>query len=67
MLVIISLGVLLPLRAEELLAVGPAVTPQPRVEEWWFARHAEKIGLRAVCAAHGTGATACTLPAKPPH
>ena len=23
---------------------GPAVTPQPRIEEWWFARHAEKIG-----------------------
>lgn len=24
---------------------GPAVTPQPRIEEWWFARHAEKIGI----------------------
>ncbi len=23
---------------------GPAVTPQPRLVEWWFARHAEKIG-----------------------
>ncbi len=23
---------------------GPAVTPQPRITEWWFARHAEKIG-----------------------
>ena len=25
-------------------AQGPAVTPQPRIVEWWFARHAEKIG-----------------------
>ena len=24
---------------------GPAVTPQPRIEEWWFARHADHIGL----------------------
>ncbi len=24
---------------------GPAVTPQPRISEWWFARQAEKIGL----------------------
>lgn len=24
---------------------GPSVTPQPRIEEWWFKRHAEKIGL----------------------
>ena len=24
---------------------GPAVTPAPRVEEWWFSRQAEKIGL----------------------
>lgn len=24
---------------------GPAIIPQPRVEEWWFTRHAEKIGL----------------------
>ena len=23
---------------------GPAVTPQPRIEQWWFARHAEHIG-----------------------
>ena len=23
---------------------GPSVTPQPRLEEWWFARHAENIG-----------------------
>ena len=23
---------------------GPAVSPQPRIEEWWFSRHAEKIG-----------------------
>jgi len=23
---------------------GPAVTPQPRIEEWWFSRHAEHIG-----------------------
>lgn len=23
---------------------GPAVTPQPRLEEWWFSRHAEHIG-----------------------
>ena len=23
---------------------GPAVTPQPRIVEWWFTRHAEKIG-----------------------
>ena len=23
---------------------NPAVTPQCRIEEWWFARHAEKIG-----------------------
>ena len=22
----------------------PAVTPRPRIEEWWFARHAKKIG-----------------------
>ena len=27
------------------LNLGPSVTPSPRVEEWWFARHAEKIGL----------------------
>lgn len=24
---------------------GPAIIPQPRIEEWWFTRHAEKIGL----------------------
>lgn len=24
---------------------GPAINPQPRIEEWWFTRHAEKIGL----------------------
>ncbi len=24
---------------------SPAVTAQPRIAEWWFARHAEKIGL----------------------
>ena len=30
--------------AEENTTNGPAVTPQPRVEEWWFKRHAEKIG-----------------------
>ena len=24
---------------------GPAVTPQPRIEQWWFSRHAEQIGL----------------------
>ena len=23
---------------------NPAVTPQPRLEEWWFERHAKKIG-----------------------
>lgn len=23
---------------------NPAVTPQPRIVDWWFARHAEKIG-----------------------
>ena len=23
---------------------SPAVTPQPRIVDWWFARHAEKIG-----------------------
>ena len=23
---------------------GPSVTPQPRLEEWWFTRHAENIG-----------------------
>ena len=23
---------------------GPAITPQPRLEEWWFTRHAENIG-----------------------
>ena len=23
---------------------GPAVTPQPRIVDWWFARHAEQIG-----------------------
>ena len=35
----------LPLGAEEKAAVGPSVTPQPRIEEWWFKRQAEKIGL----------------------
>jgi beta-glucosidase len=25
-------------------AKNPAVTPQPRIVEWWFARHAKKIG-----------------------
>ena len=25
-------------------AQHPSTTPQPRIEEWWFARHAEKIG-----------------------
>lgn len=25
-------------------AKHPAVTPAPRIEKWWFARHAEKIG-----------------------
>lgn len=24
---------------------GSAVTAQPRIEQWWFARHAEKIGM----------------------
>tara|TARA_B000000609_G_scaffold150112_1_gene135215 strand:- start:38 stop:793 length:756 start_codon:yes stop_codon:yes gene_type:complete len=24
---------------------GPVINPQPRIEEWWFTRHAEKIGL----------------------
>ena len=38
LLVVVSLG------AEEKTAGGPAVTPQPRVEEWWFKRQAEKIG-----------------------
>ena len=28
---------------------------------------AKNIGLRAVRAAHGPGAAACTLPAQPPH
>ena len=23
---------------------NPAITPQPRIVEWWFARHAKKIG-----------------------
>jgi beta-glucosidase len=26
------------------VAKNPAVTPQPRIVEWWFARHAKKIG-----------------------
>ena len=26
---------------------GPSVNPQPRIEEWWFLRHSEKIGLMA--------------------
>ena len=30
------------LRSQELR--GPAVTPQPRIEQWWFARHAEHVG-----------------------
>ena len=34
----------LSLGAEEKAAVGPSVTPQPRIEEWWFQRQAEKIG-----------------------
>ena len=38
LLVVVSAG------AEEKTAAGPAVTPQPRVEEWWFKRQAEKIG-----------------------
>lgn len=25
--------------------VGPAVTPKPRIEQWWFARHADHVGL----------------------
>lgn len=25
-------------------ASNPAITPQPRIAQWWFARHAEKIG-----------------------
>lgn len=29
------------------ISSGPATTPQPRIEEWWFTRHAEKIGLMA--------------------
>ena len=28
-----------------LVSSGPAINPQPRIEEWWFTRHAEKIGL----------------------
>jgi lysophospholipase L1-like esterase len=27
------------------IPVNPAVTPQPRIEDWWFARHAEKMTL----------------------
>ena len=41
---LLSLAGILSLGAEEKQTPGPAVTPQPRVEEWWFTRHAEKIG-----------------------
>lgn len=30
--------------AQQADADNPAVTPQPRLEEWWFERHAKKIG-----------------------
>ena len=33
----------------------------------YLQRKAENIGLTAVRAAHGTGATRCTFPAQPPH
>ena len=29
---------------EKVAKKNPAVTPQPRIEEWWFQRHAESIG-----------------------
>ena len=35
---------MVPVGAEEAALAGPAVTPQPRVEEWWFKRQSEKIG-----------------------
>lgn len=35
----------LSLHAQEEAKPNPAVTPQPRIEQWWFARQAEKIGL----------------------
>jgi len=35
----------LPSREPPVAMTGPAVTPLPRVVDWWFARHAEKIGL----------------------
>ena len=41
---LLSLTGILSLGAEEKQTPGPAVTPQPRVEAWWFTRHAEKIG-----------------------
>ena len=41
---LLSLIGILSLGAEEKQTPGPAVTPQPRVEAWWFTRHAEKIG-----------------------
>ncbi len=41
---ILPLLVMVPVGAEEAALAGPAVTPQPRVEEWWFKRQAEKIG-----------------------
>ena len=43
-LLLMSLIAIVSVGAEEKQAPGPAVTPQPRVEEWWFTRHAEKIG-----------------------
>ncbi len=27
--------------------INPSITPQPRIEQWWFARQAEKIGEMA--------------------
>ncbi|MCH2183392.1 MAG: GDSL-type esterase/lipase family protein [Mariniblastus sp.] len=32
------------LPGQETKVDNPAVTPQPRLEEWWFERHAKKIG-----------------------
>ena len=35
---------ILQLEPVEAQSKNPAVTPQARVEEWWFARHTENIG-----------------------